>query len=113
MIDNLTNKVYSEYGGFLLDRDITYIVPAVWGATKQGELTQDQKDIHAEVAPVLSRALAELNIQNLTPQQSFALGYILRSLIITKIVYMLEATRRHQAGRNPEGLTDVEPMGRA
>ena len=113
MIDDLTNNIYNRYSAFLLDHDITYIVPAVWGASKQGELTEDQKEIHREVAPVLTQAMAELDIKGLTPAQEFALGYIIRSLIITKIVYMLEATKRHQADQAPPFLSDVEPVGRA
>lgn len=36
----------------IIKMPITYIVPAIWGAKKDGELTAAQKEINEQVAPL-------------------------------------------------------------
>ncbi|MEW5723071.1 MAG: hypothetical protein AB1896_08195 [Thermodesulfobacteriota bacterium] len=114
-VDRLVSRVFSRYGPYLLDKEITYIVPAVWGAAKDKELTAAQREIHQEIHPALTEAQGLLGLAGLRPAQEFAVGYILRSLVISKFVYMVEATRRRQAEQRPDGsaLDDIEPVGTA
>ena len=118
LFDAMVSRVFSRHCLHLLNQEIPYIVPAVWGAAKDGELTSEQKEIHREVVPMLRQAFSLLGLKNLSPAQEFALGYVLRSLIVTKMIYMIEASKRRQAEEsigisNGEGLLDMEPMGRA
>ena len=118
-MDKLANGIFIDYKGLLLNRSITYIVPAVWGAAKEAELTEAQTEINGKIVPVLKDILTLLDFRGLTPQQEFALTYILRSLIVSKIVYMIEGSKRHLAeeqqhlNRQADFLNDIEPMGQA
>jgi hypothetical protein len=119
ILDSLTNQIYMEHGKDLLNHPITYIVPAVWGAVKNGELSELQQTIHQPVAEAIEKAMIALDLKGLTPPQAFAIGYIIRGLIISKMVYMLEATKREQADQKLENgddlidLNETEPVGRA
>ena len=119
ILDGLTNQIYMDFGKDLLNHPITYIVPAVWGAVKNGELSPLQQTIHQPVAEAIEKAMSALDLKGLTPPQAFAIGYIIRGLIISKMVYMLEATKREQANQKLENeedlidLNDAEPVGRA
>jgi hypothetical protein len=117
IVDQTANLVFNRFGPHLLDREITYIVPAVWGANKKGRLTEEQKKIHMLVFPLIQEAISAFEVQGLRPAQKFALGYLLRSLVISKIVFMLEASHRWQLEREKEDrdnpLEYLEPMGSA
>ena len=118
LLDGLVNRIFSQWGDLLLTQDITWVVPAIWGAVKHGELTRDQERIYEAASPVLKEATMHLGLKGLSSSQNFAVQYLLRSLVIAKIIYMIEATRRHRAedqrrieSHNP--LQDVEPWGHA
>ena len=118
LFDAMVSRIFSRHCVHLLSQEIPYIVPAVWGAAKEGDLTPEQREIHEEVVPMIRRSFSLLGLKNLTPAQEFALGYVLRSLIVTKIIYMIEASKRRQAEEHvgiaaKDELMDMEPMGRA
>lgn len=121
VIEGLVNSVFTRHYHTLMSRNITYIVPAVWGATKQESLGQEQKEIHGRVAPAVAEAVRLLGIRGMTPAQEFAIGYIIRGQIVSKMVYMIEAAKRlrveeerAEAESGPAGpLDDMEPVGRA
>lgn len=122
-IESETNKtvndVFAGYTRTLLQEHITYIVPAVWGANKAGPLSPTQKKIAQKVAPALRRILETFQPQNLSPAQEFALGYLIRGLIIAKTTYMIEALRPGKGERpgSPEPYSDLlarlKPQGHA
>lgn len=113
-IDKLVNQIYSSRLNSLMHQDITYIVPAVWGAVKEGGLDDVQMEIHELVEPAFRDAMSAFGFQNLEQEQLFAVGYLVRSLIVTKTVYMIEATRRRQVeSRTSVDLGNVDPEGEA
>jgi hypothetical protein len=117
IIDNLVNRIFAEHQTTLLTEDITFIVPAVWGTSKNGRLSPPQEAIHTNIVPALRKALNILDLSHLRPAQEFALGYIIRSLIVSKIVYMIEASKRRLTEKQVEedeqrsSLHDIEPRG--
>lgn len=118
LLDGLASRTFSEYGRELIHHDVSYVVPAIWGVAKETELTATQKSIYEMATPVLSQAASALEIGRLGPSQQFAIGYILRSLVITKLGYMLEAAKRQQAedklsAQKLSYLDEMEPVGRA
>lgn len=64
-------------------------MPAVWGAKKDGELTTNQKEIHKQIIPIIEDVFEKLDLKKISPPQKFAIGYIIRGLIISKITYMI------------------------
>jgi hypothetical protein len=118
LMDETSLEVFSKYNEILLAESNVYIVPAVWGAVKDGELTPVQKEIHSRIAPVINKILDSLYQENLSAAQRFAIGYLVRGLFISKIIYMIEFYRNLsgiRAGYSKEksSLEDIETVGHA
>ncbi|RLC17112.1 MAG: hypothetical protein DRI57_10240, partial [Deltaproteobacteria bacterium] len=90
IIDETSLKIFRAYKDTLLAEPNIYIVPAVWGATKDGELTDIQREIHAKILPSIREILKLLHQENIASAQDFAIGYLVRGLFISKIIYMIE-----------------------
>ncbi len=117
-IDETSLDIFRKYKTTLLANPNVYIVPAVWGAMKEGELTEEQRDIHARVSPVIREVLSLLFHESLTPPQEFSLAYLVRGLFISKIIYMVEFYKNlsgNQANMDEphHDLKNVEPLGHA
>jgi hypothetical protein len=118
-IDKMAWDVFSSYRMELLAEPITYIVPAIWGAKKDGELTPLQEKIHSRVHNQINEICDCLQIHDLTASQEYAVKYLIRDLVITKIAYMIESFRvkidetalSEQYIKNY--LKDIEPKGSA
>ncbi|MBW1741612.1 MAG: hypothetical protein JRJ42_10855 [Deltaproteobacteria bacterium] len=119
LIEDTANKIFVSYNTKLLAEPITYIVPAVWGAAKEGELTPTQKDINKKVAPVIEKVFESLQLKHLSGAQAFAIRFIIRGLIISRITYMIEAVKSKMIRKVNSGeqdtdmLNHLEPMGNA
>jgi hypothetical protein len=118
-IDKMAWDVFSSYRMELLAEPITYIVPAIWGAKKDGELTPLQKKIHGRVNGQIDEICRTLQIKDLTVSQEYAIKYLIRDLVISKIVYMIESFRvkLDETALSERCLTDylknIEPKGTA
>jgi hypothetical protein len=118
-IDKMAWDVFSSYRMELLSEPITYIVPAIWGAKKDGELTPLQKKIHGRIHSQIDEICDCLQMNDLTASQEYAIKYLIRDLIISKIAYMIESFRvkldetalSEQYIKNY--LKDIEPKGSA
>lgn len=117
LLDNLANDIFLSHREILLSEPITYIVPAVWGAAKDAELTAEQIEINKKIVPVVNRVFQILQIDNLNESQAFAIGFIVRGLIISKVTYMIEALKNKlmsmEADRKDYLIRNMEPMGHA
>ena len=119
LIENAVKEVFKDYSLELVNNPLTYIVPAVWGASVEGELSDSQKEIFLRINPVIESIIAVFEFKKLTQAQKFAMGYLIRGLLISKITFMVEATRnRHldQDGRQEcDGslLNRMETIGTA
>ena len=91
LIDKTANEIFMSFHARLLTEPITYIVPAVWGAKKEGELEDTQKEMNTQIIPVIKELFDALKIQDLSGAQQYAIGFLIRGFIISKITYMIEA----------------------
>jgi hypothetical protein len=109
LIDRTAWEIFSTYRLELLSESIAYIVPAVWGARKEGELTPLQRRINEQVEPVIKEVFSSLAIPDMEPSQEFALSFLVRGLIISKITYMIEAFRNrlNEQAFDEQKLKDV------
>ena len=98
LIDGISKNIFNEYHELLLREPITYIVYAVWGAKSDGELTREQTAINGKIIPVLHDVMNALDIGTITQEQTYAVEYIVRSLLISKIVVSIEMTRAKLSG---------------
>jgi hypothetical protein len=99
LADKTSNEVFISYREKLLTKPITYIVPAVWGAKKDGELEDAQKEINIKIVPVINELFDALGIKDLSRAQEYAIGFLIRGLIISKITYMIEAYKGRSKNR--------------
>lgn len=120
LIDRVCDEVMLEHRGMLIKEDPSFIVYAVWGAGKQEGLNDIQWAINKKVLPVINAVLAELAIKDLDPDQQYAIEYLLRGLIITKLLFMTEMLKNrifmNSAGSYQElarKLATLEPEGSA
>jgi len=90
LIDEATNQIFMDHRETLIKEPITYIVPAVWGAIKDGKLTRIQKDINQRFSPVVREVMSLIVPESASPSQQYAISYILRGLMISKITFMVE-----------------------
>ena len=93
IIDETTNAIFITYKEELLSEPITYIIPAVWGKIKQGKLTESQHEIFERIDSVITDIIELLEFKDLNDSQEFAIGYLIRGLIISKITYLIEASK--------------------
>jgi hypothetical protein len=120
MIYTETQKIFELFAVDLLNEPIAYIVPAIWGAKKDGELTPIQQQISKSVVPVISRALTDLQADRLSSAQQFAIGYLIRELMIALISMMVQylqfkiPVRIYQGDDdNMHDLREIIPLGNA
>ncbi len=119
MIEKAVWDIFVSYRVELLSEEIIFVIPAIWGAKKDGELTATQKAIGEQIAPVIKRIFELLDIRDLDSTQEFALNYLVRGLIVSKITYMIEAFRSKLKDRSldEQGLKDAllrfKPQGNA
>lgn len=93
LIDGLIRDIFSKYHETLLKEKITYIVYAVWGARSDGEIDAIQREINGMTFPVIRQVSAILEMNNASPEKKYAVEYLVRSLIISKITYTIELAR--------------------
>jgi len=119
LIDQVAVDVFQAFVTELLSRPITYIIPAVWGTKKNGELTSAQKQMNNMIAPVIEDIFKTIDTASLDKSQQFAVGYLIRGLMISKITYMIEKMKNQLIEkiisdyRRNELLSDAEPIGTA
>ncbi len=124
VIEPLLNKValdiVDSHKGKLLTEPITYIVPAIWGAREKGTIDNTQEKIFQQVLPVINDIHNTLGLEDLNDSQKFAVGYMVKGLIISKISYMLEVLKNRLkenidfSDQDEEtSLARLEPVGSA
>jgi hypothetical protein len=119
LVDKLVMDLLKNYLQHMLSKPITYIVPAVWGATKDGDLDDTQQLMHGHILPVVEQIQSLLDLHDLRESQSFAIGFLIRGLIISKVTHMVEICKG-QADKSlnvdtypDEYMMNVKPLGTA
>jgi hypothetical protein len=89
LIDKVAKEIFQSYAPELLMEPITHIVPAIWGVDRDSELTISQKEINRVTVPLVERVIHQFEFRELENEQKFAIGYFVRELLISKIIYMV------------------------
>jgi hypothetical protein len=90
LLDKAAIDIFSNYRDNLLEESNVFIVPAVWGVVKGGELTVIQQEIYTLISPVIKETFELLKLNDLDRSQEFAIGFLIRGYLIAKILYMVE-----------------------
>ena len=78
LIFHIADDIFRSFTLELLTNPIDYIVPAVWGSKKGGELTSSQKKINQRILPAIKEIAQSFEFRELSNAQAFALGYLVR-----------------------------------
>jgi hypothetical protein len=119
LIDKTANDIFMSHCDELLQKPITYIIPAIWGKDINGELTLTQVKINDKIAPVMERILRLFEFKNSSGEQEFAFEYLLRGLFVSKITFMIELKKNLElkAITAPKAGNDIlsqaRPIGNA
>ena len=119
LIDCKVNEIFRIFMNKLINEPPEYIAPAVWGINKVGTLDSYQYEIHQMVEPVVQSAYTLLRIEGLDAAQKFAILSLIRALIISKFVYLMEVVKLRcqlKVGNHcteDQTLADLEPQGHA
>ncbi len=93
LIDLTVSDIFDTYSNQFLIEEITYIIPAVWGAAENIELDDIQKTIHKKVSNLVEDSISAFSIKNLNDPQSFAIRYLINRVVIYTITYRIEMTK--------------------
>ena len=107
IIDKTTNVIFITYKEELLSEPITYILPAAWGRIKDGELSSTQKEIYGIIESMIIDIMERLEIDGLNDTQGFTIGYLIRGLLISKIIYLVEASRNRSKEDLCKGVDNI------
>jgi hypothetical protein len=119
MLRHTCMDIFTAHRSVLLAEPIVYIVAAVWGSPKWGELTSTQLEIFARVKPVVEQMQLALESEKLDQEQTFVRGYLIRGLLITRIFYMIELWKNNILTKEahfqplPHSLHWIKPLGNA
>ena len=119
LIDKTVNDIFMSHYDELLEKPITYIIPAIWGKDINGELTLTQTKINDRIAPVMERILRLFEFKNSSGEQEFAFEYLLRGLFVSKITFMIELKKNLElkaivaAKAGNDILSQARPIGNA
>lgn len=117
-LDRLAIDIFKYYRQILMDKPITYIVPAVWGIIQGGELDDTQRKMNSTISPALEDIIKIFKHHELSKEQDFAIRYLVNGYFISKIVYMTELYRNRKLKANScldheKVLESLEPVGHA
>ena len=119
LIDKTANEIFRSHCKELLEKPITYIVPAIWGRDVNGKLSLTQAKINDKVVPVMEKILGLFEFKNSKGEQEFAFEYLLRGLFVSKITFMIELMKNIDskaiaaAKASNEILSKATPIGNA
>jgi hypothetical protein len=115
LLDELNHKIFLEHQSSLMNEPIDYVVPAVWGAKKDGKLTTEQREMHQKILPYIQKILSILALDDLEEPKHFAVDFLLRGLIINRLTYTISMAHNRGLKAEPgsELLENLETVGTA
>jgi len=115
LLDELNHKLFLEHQFRLMREPIDYVVPAVWGAKKDGSLTSEQREMHQKILPYIQKVLGIIALDDLNEPQRFAVDFLLRGLIINRLTYTVSMAQNKGLSTGPgDGLLEnLETVGTA
>lgn len=90
LIQNETFDMFYSHGIGFMDAPINCVVPAVWGIKEDGRLTPDQQEINMRVQKIVERVIAALDVERINSSQRFAIGFLVRELIIARLLLFIQ-----------------------
>jgi hypothetical protein len=93
LIEKKVNEIFFKHHLLFIDKDNDFIVFSVWGARMDGELTPFQKETGSDITLFINNIIKHLGLDSKNEELKFAIGYLIRDMLISKLVYMTEFLR--------------------
>lgn len=93
IIDETTDTIFSLHKKDLLTNPITYIIPAVWGKMRGGDLNPNQRNIFRTIDSMVRDVIDIMEFDELSESQRFSIEYLIRGLVISKITYLIASCK--------------------
>ncbi len=119
LLNSKAISLFKKYREELLEKPPVYIVPAVWGGKKPGDLDATQKEIHRTLAPVLEDVYSQISEFETDRHGGQCIDYLLKGLVLYKMAYMVQyyMNKKGYASllsmEEDKFLDDMDPVGRA
>lgn len=112
MIHHTANDIFNTYQDKFLIMEVTYIVPAVWGVIKNGELDETQKEIYKKTNKLVEDSITTFFLKESAEPQAYAIRYLVNMTIIYCISYLIETTKNKlcQDKINTENMLKNMPL---
>jgi len=94
IIDETTDTIFFLHKKDLMSNPITYIIPAVWGKMKCGELNANQRNIYRTIESMVRDVIEIMEFEDLSESQQFSIEYLIRGLVISKITYLIAFSKK-------------------
>ena len=107
-MDQMVLRIFELQGSQIMQADNNYLVHAIWGVRQGAPLDHTQEYINREFKNTFQVLIRALDLGDLSDAQEYALGYLIRDLAITKLVYMAEKAKSSPGGRSPSAEPDVD-----
>lgn len=93
LIQEETFDIFHSRAISFIEEPVNYLIPAVWGIKKDGELTPEQQEIGNRVQILTEKVIAALDVKDLNSSQRFAVGFLVRELIIARLLLFIQIFR--------------------
>ncbi len=118
LLNSTAISLFEKYRAELIEKPPVYLVPAVWGVRKPGDLDATQKEIHRTLAPALEGVYSQISEFEGDSHGSRCIGYLLKELVLYKMACMAQyyMNKKGYALLSMEEdnfLDDMAPVGRA
>jgi hypothetical protein len=102
-IDPLINRacieLFAANSRVLLQKPFDYIVPAVWGAKKDAQPDEAQKEMFRQIQPVEDSIMRLFDLKKIGNAQEFGIRYLIKGLFIARILHMIELSKNLSANQ--------------
>jgi hypothetical protein len=119
ILNSTAISLFEKYRAELIEKPPVYIVPAVWGEKKSGDLDATQKEIHRTLSPVLEDVYGKIGEFEADSHEGRCIDYLLKGLVLYKMAYMAQyyMNKKGYAAllsmEEDSFLADMEPAGMA
>jgi len=106
-IEKTLKQIINDHKMTLLDKDVGYVIDTVCGSSGKGTPTECQVDIYNKINPTINEIYDLLGIANLSRQQQQDGLFVIRYMMVLKILFLMEYFKNMQNQNTIQKKSDV------
>jgi hypothetical protein len=111
MIFDNVKFMFSQFEEQIITNSIEYIIFAIWGPMPENRLDKCQQFMYMNAQALVMKAVDALEIDNLDGAQGFYLAFLIREIIVHKIITLRAIAMEKISFENSLLLIAAEPAG--